>query len=201
MVGNSGRSAIICSCRKSAAICFVARLFERFKLWFSILRFSIIYIQTWKGVVIDMTDINGNALISVKTSLVYEDDGADAIEMITHGQFCKDSDGYIIKYWETDFENSGNTKTTVTVEDNGLITVVREGDIHSHMVFEQGHKHLVHYDTEFGSLTVGISASKIRTTLGDDGGDIEINYAVEIDNTLASENRLKMNVKPDSLPS
>ena len=63
------------------------------------------------------------------------------------------------------------------------------------MIFEQGQKHLVHYDTEFGSITIGVSASRVRYTLGENGGDISIDYALEIDNTVATENKLIMNVR------
>jgi len=70
------------------------------------------------------------------------------------------------------------------------------------MIFEQGQKHLIYYDTEFGSMTIGVSANKVNTTLTENGGDIEIDYSLEIDHAIASDNILKMNVrktKPFSL--
>ena len=142
-----------------------------------------------------------NALISVTTNLVYEDDGIDSIEMITQGQYCVNDGEFIIKYSESDPEQIGNINTTMTISPDGLVTIVREGDIHSHMVFEQGHKHLMHYDTQYGSITVGISAKKVATLLGENGGDVEIDYAIEIDNALASENTLRLNVRKSSIPS
>ncbi|MDR1116692.1 MAG: DUF1934 domain-containing protein [Oscillospiraceae bacterium] len=146
--------------------------------------------------------MNNNALISIKTDLLYEDDNSDSLEMITQGQYCRLNNGeYTIKYSESDPENTGNVETTVTITPAGLVTVEREGDIYSHMVFEQGQKHLVHYETEYGSLTVGISAKKVAAVLSDTGGDLEIDYSVEIDNAVASDNSLKVNVRFPNLPS
>lgn len=135
-----------------------------------------------------------DVLISIKTKQFLEDGTPDSIEMLTGGRYSHCADGFVITYDETDPDTSGNIKTTVTVSPDKLITVLREGEIHSQMIFEQGRKHLVHYDTAYGSLTVGISAHKVNTKLDCAGGDIEIDYAIEVDNAVTSENRLKMNI-------
>lgn len=140
-----------------------------------------------------------NVLISVKGSHVYEADNEDVVEMLMPGTFARTEDGYVITYNETEPDTSDQTKTTVTVDPSMRITVVREGTIHSHMIFEQGQKHLVYYDTEYGALTVGVSASKINSTLSEKGGDLEIDYAIEIDNSVASLNRFRLNVRKTKL--
>ena len=136
-----------------------------------------------------------NYWISIKGNHFYEDNTDDATEIITQGSYTAMNGGYEIVYDETEPETGSITKTTVTIDPQHRITVVREGDIESHMIFEQGQKHLVHYDTEFGSITIGVSASRVRYTLGENGGDISIDYALEIDNTVATENKLIMNVR------
>ncbi len=71
------------------------------------------------------------------------------------------------------------------------------------MVFESGCKHLSHYDTAMGALTVGVCATKVDAALDEAGGDIEIDYAIEVDCMLAGENTIRINVReprPSSIP-
>ena len=44
------------------------------------------------------------------------------------------------------------------------------------------------YNTPYGALAVGINTKKMRTQLSPVGGSIEINYALEIDHSVAGEN-------------
>lgn len=146
--------------------------------------------------------MNDNVLISISGSHVYDNYTEDLLEMVTPGNYIMKDGAYIITYRETGPDPSESYKTTVTIDPDHKVTVVREGAISSHMIFEQGQKHLIYYDTEFGSMTIGVSANKVNTTLTENGGDIEIDYSLEIDHAIASDNILKMNVrktKPFSL--
>ncbi|MDL2289111.1 DUF1934 domain-containing protein, partial [Oscillospiraceae bacterium OttesenSCG-928-F05] len=139
---------------------------------------------------------NSNAIISIQGTHSYDHADSDTVEIITPGSFQNRRGNYVITYNETELEHQGGTTTTtVTVESDTKISVIRSGDIHSHMIFEQGRKHLVYYDTQFGSLVIGVSASRVDTRLGKDGGRIEIDYAIEIDNTVAAENKFRLNIR------
>ncbi len=145
--------------------------------------------------------MNNEVLISVKSRQIFDGMTTDYIELITPGRMTDQNGGFVITYCETDPETSGETCTTVTTSPEGLITVVRQGDIESEMIFEQGRKHLFHYDTTDGSMTMGISAKKVGVNLGDSGGRIDIEYAIEIENALAYENKLHMKItRPGSNP-
>ena len=56
-------------------------------------------------------------------------------------------------------------------------------------------KHILYYDTEFGAVTIGVSANRVNADLTENGGDIEIDYSIEIDHAVASDNILKLNVR------
>lgn len=136
-----------------------------------------------------------NVLISVSGSHIYDNYTEDLLEMITTGSYQLKDGVYTITYSETEPNNSGSYKTTFTIDPNRKVTVVREGEISSHMIFEQGQKHLIYYDTDFGAMTIGVSADRIETKLSENGGDIEIVYSIEIDQSVASDNILKLNVR------
>ena len=81
--------------------------------------------------------------------------------------------------------------------EGGRVTLLREGSVNSQMVFEEGCRHLSMYETPYGALSVGINTRRMKNTVGEDGGDLEIDYAVEIDNLLAGQNLFRMSVKRD----
>ena len=136
-----------------------------------------------------------NVLISVSGSHIYENYTEDLMEMLTPGNYHIKDGTYTITYNESDSDSSDSYTTTLTIDPNRRITIIREGEVPSHMVFEQGEKHVIYYDTEFGAMTIGVSANRINAKLSENGGDIEIDYSIEIDHAVASDNILKLNVR------
>lgn len=136
-----------------------------------------------------------NVLVSVSGSHQYDHYTEEMLEMIIPGRFTIQDGAYIITYKETEPESSDIYTTTITVDNSRRITVVRDGDISSHMVFEQGQRHLMYYDTNYGSMTIGVSAKKVNSSLTENGGDIEIKYSLEIDQAVTSDNIFKMNIR------
>lgn len=141
-----------------------------------------------------MTD---NVIISIKGKQLYAESGPDEMELVTAGILRREGEGrYTISYQETELTGLEGTTTVVQV-DGGRVTLLREGSINSQMVFEEGQRHLSMYETPYGSLAVGIHTHRMRSTLGEGGGDLEIDYAIEIDHLVAGQNIFRMNVKKD----
>ena len=141
-----------------------------------------------------MTD---NVIISIKGKQLYTDSGPDEMELVTAGVLRQEGEGrYTISYQETELTGLEGTTTVVQV-DGGRVTLLREGSINSQMVFEEGQRHLSMYETPYGSLSVGIHTHRMRSTLWESGGDLEIDYAIEIDHLVAGQNLFRMNVKKD----
>ena len=75
---------------------------------------------------------------------------------------------------------------------------MRFGELTSNMIFEEGKKHITYYDMGFGGLTVGVSTKKIDKTIGERGGKVKIDYAMEINNAVTGENALCMEIREAS---
>ena len=75
------------------------------------------------------------------------------------------------------------------------ITLMRVGEVNSQMVFQPGRRHFSMYETPYGALSVGISTKKMHANLNERGGEIEIDYAIEIDHAVAGENMFHINVR------
>lgn len=142
-----------------------------------------------------MTD---NVIISIKGKQLYAESSPDEVELVTAGTLKRDSSGgYTVSYQETELTGMEGTTTKLHI-DKGRATLLREGNVNSQMVFEEGRRHLSMYETPYGALSIGISTKRMRSTLGESGGDIEIDYAIEIDNLIAGQNLFRMNVKRNS---
>lgn len=141
-----------------------------------------------------MTD---NVIISIKGKQLYAESGPDEMELVTAGTLKRDDrGGYTISYQESELTGLEGTTTVLRV-DGRRVTLLREGNINSQMVFEEGRKHLSMYETPYGSLSIGIRTRRMRSTLSETGGDLEIDYAIEVDNLVAGQNMFRMNVKRD----
>lgn len=139
-----------------------------------------------------MTD---NVIISIKGKQLYAENSPDEMELVTSGVMRRDGrGGFTVSYQESELTGLEGTTTRLHI-DGGRVTLLREGSINSQMVFEEGRRHLSMYETPYGALSIGVNTRRMRSTLGESGGDLEIDYAIEIDNLVAGQNLFRMNVK------
>ncbi|MTR31887.1 DUF1934 family protein [Pseudoflavonifractor sp. BIOML-A14] len=141
-----------------------------------------------------------SVIISIKGKQSYEDVEDETIELVTEGLLNKEGEGeYTLSYQESELTGLEGTLTTFQVE-QGRITLMRIGEVNSQMVFEEGRRHLSMYDTPYGALAIGINTRRMRSSLGEHGGDIEIDYAIEIDHAMAGQNLFQINVREKKGP-
>ena len=137
-----------------------------------------------------------NVIISIKGRQI-NDNGPDEMELVTEGRMICNDKGVLVSYQES--ELTGLQGTTTMLRINGpVVTLLREGTVNSQMVFEEGRRHLSMYETPYGSMSVGIHTRRVKNTIGELGGDLEIDYAIEIDNFTVGRNYFTMNVKRDT---
>ena len=140
-----------------------------------------------------MTD---NVIISIKGRQIYAEGGPDEVELVTSGVLKGDGrGGYTITYQESELTGLEGTTTRLHIGGDKKVTLLREGNINSQMVFEEGRRHLSMYETPYGALSIGVNTRRMHSTVDEAGGDLEIDYAIEIDNLLAGQNLFRMSVK------
>ena len=140
--------------------------------------------------------MNDNVIISIKGKQV-NDNGPDEMELVTAGCLSRnESGGFTVSYQETELTGLEGTTTVVNI-DGSRVTLLREGTVNSQMVFEEGRRHLSMYETPYGSMSVGVNTRRVKNNMGESGGDLEIDYAIEIDNFMVGRNFFSMNVKQD----
>ena len=63
------------------------------------------------------------------------------------------------------------------------------------MHFAVGEKRMAFYDTDYGEITMVVNTKKIENGLSENGGIIDVLYELEIENTPAFLNRIRVKVE------
>lgn len=122
------------------------------------------------------------------------EEGLESIELVTDGHYSFDNGKSILTYMESEITGMDGTKTTFEVGSD-LVTMIREGTVNSQMTFEKGKKHFFMYETPYGAATLGVNTHRLKTGFGEHGGNMELEYALDIDNMRLGINAFKINVK------
>ena len=120
--------------------------------------------------------------------------GQNAVEMVTQGQYGVERDKICLSYDESALTGMEGTRTSITVSPN-RVEMQREGRNNSQMIFQEGEKHYFLYETPFGSATMGLDTRRIRTELGLHGGNIEIDYTIDLEQSVVGRNRFFIRVE------
>lgn len=119
----------------------------------------------------------------------------DTTELFTQGSFYRRNGNYYITYDESEATGFVGSKTTLKVEENRKVTLIRNGSSRSHLIVERGERNIGQYGTEQGNLTIGINAHKIESRLTDEGGELFFSYSLDVNASLISENEVTIQVE------
>ncbi len=120
--------------------------------------------------------------------------GPDSMELVTAGQYGQDDKETLLTWQESELTGMEGTKTSLSVKPDGVV-LSREGALTSRMEFEEGQKKYFLYETPFGSATMGLDTRRIINRLGTHGGEMEIEYSVDMDHTIVGRNRFFIRVQ------
>ena len=135
-----------------------------------------------------------NAMISLKTlQNIDGDDEVNEIELQTKGIFAQKNGKFYIIYEESELTGFEDTTTTIKVSQDS-VSMTRSGKYNSKMVFRRGEKCLCNYATPYGVIPVGVNPTVLESKLTDDGGKVNIEYILDIDNCEYLKNRLNLTV-------
>ena len=122
------------------------------------------------------------------------DESGDKTELVTEGEYTLRNGKYLLRYREQ-LSDVGDECTTVIKIDNETVVMSRNGNINTQMIFEKGKRHVGHYETPLGSFTIGVSTDTLAIKVDDNGGEVEIRYILDINNSAQVENYLHLNIR------
>ncbi len=138
-----------------------------------------------------------NVMISIRGDQEFAETGKDTTEFLTEGTLTATDYGYLLEYDESALTGMEGTHTAFQIRPCS-IALIRTGTFRSEMIFELDKKHYSLYDTPYGTMTLDISTSALHNTITEDGGTLEVTYAIEIEHQLIGENRIFIQVRPNN---
>jgi uncharacterized beta-barrel protein YwiB (DUF1934 family) len=134
--------------------------------------------------------------IRVKGTQTDQDSQSD-IELFTDGTYIHSAKGEsVLSYSESEITGMEGTRTTFRVSPQGVVTLTREGAVNTVMTFEPGKKQTILYNTPYGAASLGVNARTVRSKLGKNGGNLELEYALDSENLLLGLNKFDITVSP-----
>ncbi len=138
-----------------------------------------------------------NVMLSIRGRQSYADQEPEVIELVTEGTLVQTEDGWDLVYEESNLTGMEGVTTTFHVEPD-KITLSRTGRLNSQMVFEEGAYHDSLYEVEFGALMITVCASKVQSSLEENGGTIDLVYGIEIEQNAAGVIDYHLDIKTKS---
>ena len=135
-----------------------------------------------------------DVVISIHSVHGYDQNDMEELDFTTDGVMSLEEDGCSLSYMESEVTGMPGTVTTFRVNPDGIV-VDREGFVTSRMQFREGVKDSVMLATPYGTAKLGIDTRKIKNNLGCRGGNLEIDYVVNMEHVVAMRNRFIIDVK------
>lgn len=135
-------------------------------------------------------------VLSIRGQQTYLGQDPEIIELVTEGTMEYRDGGWDLCYEESALTGLEGVTTTFRVLPD-QVTLTRTGKLHSEMVFRVGEVHESLYRIEFGALMLSVMASRVETNITEeDGGVIDLTYAIEIEQTAAGVIDYHLDIKP-----
>ena len=138
--------------------------------------------------------MNKNVIISVKGIQTSAKKDTNTLELVTEGRYYKKGSTYYVTYKESEVTGMDGTTTTLKIA-GGIVTLMRFGSVNTQFIFEKGQKHMSYYDTQYGTFTVGVVTNTVTVDVDDEGGEIRVDYQLEIDNNKQGGNDFHMFIR------
>lgn len=132
------------------------------------------------------------AIISV-ISKQNEDDG-EAVEVVTPGEYYEKNGSYYAVYKETEISGMEGTTTTLKIAKDSF-WLIRMGSTSTKMEFNNSKEDFSLYNTPYGILQLKINTKELNINVGEDGGDVRVNYDLSVEGQLAHNTTLSINIK------
>ena len=135
-----------------------------------------------------------DVVIYIRSLYGYGGEEEDSIDFTTDGLYTYDGSTASFTYLESDVTGMEGTRTSVVVSPDKVI-VDRDGAVTSRMVFQPGLKDAFLYETPVGSATMHMATRDLRQRFNEHGGQVEIDYVLDMEHAFASRNRFRLTVK------
>lgn len=123
------------------------------------------------------------------------DSESEQVELTTAAVYRSDESFHEICYEESQATGLEGSITTVRLDGDGTVSVRRSGKTDSLLLIKQGESNLCAYDTGYGRAMLGITGTRVHSTLNKGTGALRFLYSLSMDGALLSENEVSITLK------
>ena len=144
--------------------------------------------------------MRGKKVLLSVTGIVQEagaEDAADEMRLITTGELTGDREKgcWRLRYHETHPDTTESDRVTFTMN-GGVVTMLREGEFNTSMIFSQGSRYEGSYNTPYGALEMGVFPTQVRYNIDDARGEVVLKYQLDIQGQYASMREMRIRFAP-----
>jgi len=122
-----------------------------------------------------------------------------SVEIVTEGTLHYDKPGgnIIISYEEIEPAGLETTHTSIILskKNQGCITMLKYGHVNSQIIFENGLRHYIMGEPPLGGATMCVSTKSVDNCMDENGGGLNIDYAVDFSGAGREQNSFNIDVK------
>ena len=139
--------------------------------------------------------MKSEVVLSLKGMQTYMGQEPDVIELVTDGVLEQVAEGWQLSYEESALTGLEGVLTTFLFQQD-CVTLTRTGKLNSQMIFQKGVPHDSLYQMEFGALMLSVCATAIQWDISLDGGIVDLQYQIEIEQSAAGTVDYHLEIKP-----
>lgn len=134
-----------------------------------------------------------DVVIDIRTVHSVDMEDEDYLDFSTDGLYTYDGEVGCLSYLETEVTGMEGTRTSVIVMPDQVV-VDRDGLITSRMIFKEKEKSSFLYNTPYGTATMNINTRRISHSLDEHGGEVEIDYVVDMEHAVITRNKFQLKI-------
>ena len=119
---------------------------------------------------------------------------ADRIELVTSGSYYKKNNKHYLLYDEV-FEGQDEVTRNIARFDSDEFHISKSGFTNVDMSFEQNKRNMTNYITPYGSMLVGVDASRVEVVENDESIQVDIAYSLDVNYEHLADCTLHMDIQ------
>lgn len=135
-----------------------------------------------------------DVLITISGIQTGEDNGSDKIEIVTGGSYYKKNNKHYLLYDEI-IEGQDEVTKNIARFDEDMFHITKTGFTNVDMSFEENKRNITNYITPFGSLLVGVDASKVSVVENEENIQVDIAYSLDVNYEHFADCTLHMDIQ------
>lgn len=122
---------------------------------------------------------------------------SNTIELESEGVMRLKDGRLEISYEETELTGMAGSTTAVSFDESvpGLVSMIREGNVNTVLIFEEGKRNICAYETEYMPFEICIHTYNIDNQITRGGGTLSLDYVIEIHGSAAERTKFTLEVR------